>query len=381
VLGVAILSKKTFRCLAITLTMCAELYGAAGMPIAVGSLRQQSDVIAIATLQSVNDQIQTAVVQLGIIKVLQGQVASLTLTANLAPPRGIRGSGTMLTPSAVGTTGIWFLRVNSSGYDVLPLFDGPYAPNDIFIEVSQSAQSAAAGTLDQQLLAYQIEAYRRLPEPNYRDDERIMASLVSADPQDSFAAVAPLLSSPILDQHLVGLAAEIRLGSPDALSELATELENLRGSPKFFMLIEVTESYPPQQTASAVAALEKLISVHSDIPELDLAAGAAMQRIAKFAAAKPTGLAVKAVLPGMVSLLDSKDPNAQLRAAGFLGYFTLFAGADGNIAGTGVMGPFATANTRQFTPSQEATTTPAQYAQFWKVWWAQNYMKFGFTTP
>lgn len=374
-------SKKINIILAMIVTMCAELYGAAGMPVAVGSLRQQSNVIAIATLQSVNDQIQTAVVQLGIIKVLQGQVASLTLTANLAPPRGIRGSGTMLMPSAVGTTGVWFLRVNSSGYDVLPLFDGPYAPNDIFIEVSQSAQSAPAGTLDQQLLAYQIEAYRRLPQPNFRDDERIMASLVSADPQDSFAAIAPLLSSPILDQHLVGLAAEIRLGSPDALSQFSTELDNLRRSPKFFMMIEVTESYPPQQTASAVAAFEKLISVHSDIPELDLAAGAAMQRIAKFAAAKPAGLPVKAVLPAIVSLLDSKDPKAQLRAAGFLAYFTLFAGADGNIAGTGVAGPFATADTRQFTPTQESTTTPAQYAQFWKIWWAQNYMRFGFAAP
>ena len=336
--------------------------------------------MAIATLQSVNDRVQTAIVQLNIVKVLQGQSTSLSLTAQLAPST-IRGSGSMLSQAAIGTTGIWFLKINASGYEVLPLFDGPYNRNDIFIPVTGSPQIAAGGTLDQQLLAYQILAYCLLPNANSRDDSRIMASLISADPQDSVSAVAPLVSSPILEQHLVGLAVEIRLGSPDAISQLADELETLRGSPRFFLIIEGTESFPPQQTTSAVVAFQRLIALHSDVPELDLAASTSLLRIAKWAEAKPTGLPVQAVLPAMVSLLDSKDPNAQLRAAGFLGYFALFADAAGNIPGTGIAGPFGTADTRQFTPRQEATTTPAQYAQFWKVWWSQNYAKLGFPAP
>jgi hypothetical protein len=228
------------------------------MAIPVSSLRQQADVVAIATLRSIEDRTQTAIVQLNIEKVLQGQATSLSLTAQLASPRGILGAGIMLSQAAIGTTGIWFLKINASGYEVLPLFDGPYNRNDIFIPVTESPQIAAGGTLDQQLLAYQIVAYRLLPHANSRDDSRIMASLISADPRDSLSAVAPLVASPILEQHLVGLAAEIRLGSPDAISQLAAELETLRGSPRFFLIIEVTESFPPRQTTSAVAAFQRL---------------------------------------------------------------------------------------------------------------------------
>ena len=372
---------KTLPIIATSALVYAKLYSATAAPIPVTFLRQQADVVAIATLQSVTDKVQTAIVQLNIVSVLQGQLTTLNITAQLPPPQGIRGSGAMLSQAAVGTSGIWFLKRDSSGYEVLPLCDGPYNPNDIFIPVQDSPQFAASGTLDQQLLAYQILAYRLLPHPTSRDDSRIMASLVSADPQDSLNALAPLVSSPVLNQHFMGIAAQIRLGSADGLSQLAGELESLRASPRFFLMIQVTESFPPQQTPSAVAALTRLISLHSDVPELDLAAATALIRIAKTAAAKPSGLTVQAVLPAMVSLLDSKDLNAQMRAAGFLGYYTLFAEGDGNIRGSGIAGPFATADTRQFTPREEVTTTAAQYAQFWKVWWSQNYSKLGFAAP
>jgi hypothetical protein len=83
----------------------------------------------------------------------------------------------------------------------------------------------------------------------------------------------------------------------------------------------------------------------------------------------------------MLMLLDSKDPDTQLRAARFLGYFTLFADENGSLPGTGVKGPLATADTQQFTPTKGSAITAAQYAQFWKVWWSQNYAKLGFSTP
>ena len=86
-------------------------------------------------------------------------------------------------------------------------------------------------------------------------------------------------------------------------------------------------------------------------------------------------------MPAIAILLDSKDTKAQLRGAAFLSYFSLFVDAQGNFPGTGVIGPFSTADTKQFTPRKDAAITPPQYAGFWKLWWSQNWRKLGFPTP
>ena len=132
------------------------------------------------------------------------------------------------------------------------------------------------------------------------------------------------------------------------------------------------------RTPEAVSAFEKLIGLHSEIPGFDRAIGTAFVSIANATTAAGSPLSTKAVLPGMVGLLDSKDPNAQIRAASFMGYYSLFADKNGNITGSGIKGPFVTADTQQFTPSNVSTLTAAQYAGFWKVWWTQNQAKLGF---
>jgi len=84
----------------------------------------------------------------------------------------------------------------------------------------------------------------------------------------------------------------------------------------------------------------------------------------------------------MAQLLSSPDTNAQLGAAAFFGYYSLFADKNGNLAEANLtIGPFAMADTRAYTPRSGSSLTPAQYAEFWKTWWSQNKSSLGFTAP
>jgi hypothetical protein len=123
--------------------------------------------------------------------------------------------------------------------------------------------------------------------------------------------------------------------------------------------------YQPHGAAS-IPALKQIIDQHSAVPGIDAAAGSALSKIV-----------VRQTLPVMAELLNSSDPTAQLRAASFFSLFTLFADSSGNVSGGGPMGPFATDQTRQYTPRANSGITPQQYSAFWQQWWAQNHNVFG----
>lgn len=341
------------------------VHGAGGGPVPLSTLRQQADVIVTATLEDVSDTGQTETVVLRVVKVLQGQVTSLSVSAQWAPPAGKKLP--MLPSTAIGTTGVWFLKTGTGVYQLLPLIEGPYRPQDAFIPVPDPAVVFSnSGTVDQQLLAYLASWYQSLSTPAIPDDQRLYISLTRGSQPDGLVTANTLVGSILARQHTIGLAAAIRLGSEDAISRLADEVPTLQPGQNFFWVLDSLRLYQPQSGASP-APLERLISARSDIPGLDDAAGAALQKFG-----------TKAILPGMRLLLDSKDPNAQLRAARFFGYFTLFAQTDGSIPRTGVVGPLATAETRNFTPRRDAAITPLQYAEFWKSWWTDNKARFGF---
>jgi hypothetical protein len=109
-------------------------------------------------------------------------------------------------------------------------------------------------------------------------------------------------------------------GSDSAIATLARELPTLPAHPKFDRITEALYTYYQPHGDSSMGVLQQLVSLHSDAAGIDAATGSALQKIGS-----------KAVLPAMAELLDSRDPQAQLRAAWFLGYFTLFAAAAGNI--------------------------------------------------
>lgn len=361
------------------LLQLAQTLGWAGFggPIPVGVVEQRADLIVVARIQSITDGASSETVQLEVLNVLKGEAPVLSMAvAVVSGPRPVNGT---LPQSFIGTTGVWLLKNNLSGYEVLPLYDGPFSGSELFIPVLDADRAfVPTGTVGHQLLAYQLRWYQSLPGPSRSADEQFFPSLVYEQGRDSGEAITSLRSSMSLHIRVMGLAAAIRLGSPDAVSQVVDDLEALRPSPNFHLILSTIRAFPPQQPDAAIKALEKLIALHSDVAGLDDAASTALARIGNRGTVAGAQVKMKAALPGMLLLLDSKDPKAQLRAARFFSYFAMFTDATGNVPGTGVTGPFATAERSQFDPTEGISASPAQYGQFWKEWCAKNRKQLGF---
>jgi hypothetical protein len=266
----------------------------------------------------------------------------------------------------IGNTGVWFLKASDNGWSVIQLDNGLASPINTSIPFAATA-AAPSGTLNHQLLAYLVAWYQSLSTPTQIDQDFRLFGSVTADPEDGLSAISPLMNSPRLDQQAIGLATAIRVGSVGALTIFASELGNLGNNSKTFQIVDAVANYFKPQGTSAIAPLQQIAAAHSAISGLDAAVGSALQKIG-----------TKDVLPAMAILLDSSDPQAQLRASWFFAYFTIFADKNGNIPGTGMVGPFDSPTTHNQMPRAASGETPAQYAQFWKGWWSQNSAKLGF---
>lgn len=228
---------------------------------------------------------------------------------------------------------------------------------------------AGQGGLNQRLLSMLVNWYQSLANPGQIDDD---ALLVSADSQRAdvntpaavlLASLQPLIASSSPIPHIVGLTGAIRLGSTPAVATLVGEVSTLRSNSRFALIEGALQSYP--QAASSLPLLQQLVGLGA--PGLDAAAGTAIEKIGG-----------KAIIPIMVSLLDSPDSMAQLRAIHFLGRYSIFADAQGNMASGGPNGPlFDKGNLIYMSPSGGAVTV-AQCVAFWKSWWSSHSSSLGF---
>ena len=362
---------RLFSCL-----LCISLPVAGALlpgPASMAQLQKESDVIAIATLASIDDSQGVETVQLNVSRVIQGQPGSLTIRAIVPPSqRPTLGNESpvkigLIPQTVIGRSGIWFLKAADTGWQVIPLDSGTNEQMHTSIPVDATAE-APSGSVNQQLLAWLVRWYQALPSPARIDqDFRLLGSLDAADPKDAVAAITPLLGSPRMDQCGMGLAAAIRLGSVDALSTIPQRTQGLRSNPKLSQINDAIGLYFKPQGLTAVAPLQEIAALHSDVPGLDAAVGSALQKIG-----------TKDVLPAMALLLDSHDPQAQLRAAWFFSYFATFADKSGNISASNMAGPFDSPTVHQQMPSKNSAETPAEYAQFWRSWWATHKESFGF---
>jgi len=323
------------------------------MAPSIADLQKQSDVIAEATLAGTDDSQGVEIAQLNLTRIIQGQPGSLSMRA-LVPSSsgtGMLGGDTppktgLIPRSLVGRSGIWFLRAADSGWRVIPLDDRRGEEIDTSIPVDRGVEPPA-GDVEQQLLIYLVRWYRSLPAPGRVDEDfRLFVSLERADPQKAAIAIAPLLTSTRADQYGAGLAAAIRLGSVEALSRVAPGIGTLRSNPKLREITDAIGLYFQPPGPDVVRLLGEIAALQSDVPRMDAAVGSALQRVG-----------TKDVLPVMAILLDSHDPEAQLRAAWFFAWF---------------------AKSPDQMPSQNSTRTPAEYARFWKTWWASNKGGLGF---
>jgi len=348
-------------------------------PASLVGLASQADVVAVGIVKQVGTE-QNQQIELQLTSVLRGTPGSLDIVVNLAHSSGgIRSAGGVLSSTAAGQKGVWFLKASSTGYQVMPIFENPVRPREVFIPISDAAlQPVDSLGIGSQLLQYEVATYMALSNPSVRDVSQLSSAILEAAPKDAAIAVASLQGSVSLDQHTMGLAISISLGSPAAVMQAADEWDTIKASSKFGILMTAIEGFPAVRSSEAIAAFERLIGLHSDISGFDRAVSSAFLAIGGATTAADSPLPTKAVLPGVVALLDSKDSDTQIRAASFLAFFTLFADANGDMPRTGVAGPLATEATRQFTPSNAAPMAASQYTAFWKAWWAQNRAKFGY---
>ena len=343
--------------------------------VPITSQGQAADVIVVATADQIiasgGTQSQNIVLLLKVNQTLKGYTASLS-PAVTVPALCQRDPGPISFPSSLlGEAGLWFLKSTPNGYQILPRKTYSYTPQDLFVPLPGGTQAAAgAGSLDEQLLADVVASYESLKSPTALDDNLFLSSFEqwstsSPKPAVVAAAVAPLIASSTPSQQIVGLTAALRVSSPDAMALTLKSFATLKNDPKFPLIIATIAMYP--KDATWIPFLQQIAALRSDIPNLDAAVAAALKKIG-----------TKATLPGLVDLLDSKDPQAVLIAESFLGVFTLLADANGEIHDSAPIGPFASDQTRSFTPAPGATSTAVQYAGFWKAWWSQNRARLGF---
>ena len=250
----------------------------------------------------------------------------------------------------------------------MPLAEGDYSWSDAFLPVNLEDWPANQGTLQQQALQAVVNLYMH-PRPGATGIGifGLFVNLQYADRQDALGVADRLIASTDEKQHIVGLAAAIRLGSADALKLLSTEAEKLGPNPSFSLITSAIQLYYVPSGPSPLGPLEELIRLRSAAPGLDDAVAYALARVG-----------TKAVLPLMAELLDSRDPQAQSRACFFFTRFAIFADKGGNISGDHAAGPFYSEAVRTHQPGRDPSKKPADYAAFWKAWWLEHRGQLGF---
>jgi hypothetical protein len=356
--------------------------GYGGAPRPITALGKEADVIVLATATSVriNKSETTATLVLRIVGTLKRQTgagsvpATVDLSGNSAQ---FVSSSEFFEKSVTGSSGVWFLRLDQAGYHVIPFNRGPVQPEYLFLrEDPRSLAAVPAGTLNRQLLALVVKWYQGLTAPGLDADTRLLSSFHRGNPSMSDVSVSDLLlsandliGSAVQSQHVIGLALALQLGSASALTEVVTELDDLKGDAKFAYVVNAVATY--SQGPESIPILIREIALHTDAPGMDDAVASALSRM----------MNNRSVVPAMATLLGSRDTTAQLRAARFFAVYSLLCDARGNIVEGAADGPLASDETRSFSPGADVNKTPDQCVQFWKQWWVENGAKLGFRAP
>ena len=138
----------------------------------------------------------------------------------------------------------------NGGYQIVPTTTGLFQWWDAFIPVGAPlAASSPTGSLDQQLMTYQVQWYLGLSNPAMIDDQRVYLSIERGDRTIGLAAAQTLIGSMQSRQRTTGLAAAITLGSDDAVKTLAGEVNTLSSNPNFYYILDSLALHIPRTPA------------------------------------------------------------------------------------------------------------------------------------
>jgi hypothetical protein len=339
-------------------------------------LGERADVIIIGNVEHVTTGTASSYMKIHLRAdhLIHGQVSGVSIIAEVPESFAnehsvdIRQGDDGLNSYWIGKRGMWFLEFTGGGYRILPMETGLCSPDRLYLPAPTLEYMKDTGeTLQQQLLGYLVQWYELLSNPTVRDGNFLLDNLQHADRQNLLAAISPLTCSPSRTHQVIGLTAALRLSSDDAIAIVTKDLEALRRDPEFGLIMNALEGYYQPHGEKSIGVLQELVKLHTDTIGVDAAAGAALAKIK-----------TKAVLPIMAELLESKDPQAQLRAASFFGLYTMFADANGVLRDSGPAGPYCTAETQRHTPRRASSLDVADYSRFWTQWWQANRDTLGF---
>jgi hypothetical protein len=367
--------RSTVIVVALALTVCippvpAQIYSP------ISELAQDASLVAVATIDRVMETPgptpldRNLTVQLRLGQILSGQPSSMIVLAKLAEKCfggfGGRGHICVSTAGMVGLTGLWLLKAEEGEYQIVPFDRVAHSPLGLFLpppmQFSKAPQPADTDSL---LFSYQVRWIQSLDRPpNLQEDGRLYSAFGPSyralpNQEHVLAAIAPLLASPSPWQRAMGLVIALQAESADAMTQVVNELPTLRSNPRFSEIVFAIGAFPVNGVPGSksprwIAPLRQLVALHADIAGMDAAAAGALYRIG-----------TPETWPLIVSLLDSKDPNAQMIAVRTIAFR--------------VPAAMATEETHRFCPGTLGPPlTTGQYVEFWKTWWTQNRASLGF---
>jgi hypothetical protein len=209
--------------------------GAVGF-MSLGALLNQADAVVVATVRDGSAAAQLLSLDLTVTRTLKGSasvgssIPATLSSSNVINPGGgdglVRLNGAILANELVGKTGLWFLQQSGSGWVVLPLATGDISSADLYVPLPPGnlppAFAYAASATPKTKLIQEIGAAAADPTTETAISRlEISRDLAGLGP-DLQQLLTQLASSPQMGTRAMGLAGEIRLGSPNALNAIVS---------------------------------------------------------------------------------------------------------------------------------------------------------------
>lgn len=219
--------------LSIFLTASPSFCGAIAS-YSVGGLLTQADQVVVATVRNSSSAANTLTMDLIVSRTLKGTaIVGSSITATLSSPNVKASTPGVVQTSAsvsvyllVGRTGLWFLQQSGTGWVVLPLMGGDISEDDLYLPVHSGtlppAFAYAINTAPKTKLIQEIGAATQDPA-TATAISRLEAMRVFADlGPDVLPMFGQLTASPQMGTMAMGLAGQIRLGTPSALQAMVS---------------------------------------------------------------------------------------------------------------------------------------------------------------
>ncbi len=364
-------------CLGVILTASLGYCGLAAIA-SLGALLNQADAVVVATVRDGSAGAQVLSLDLIVTRTLKGSssagsIIPVTLSSpNVINPQSgglVRLNGAIVASEVIGKTGLWFLQQSGSGWTVLPLAIGDISTADLYVPLPSGnlspafayASSATPKTkLIQEIGAAAVDPTTAIVISRL-ERSRSLADL-GPELQQMLTQIA---SSPQIATSVTGLAGQVRLGTPSALT--AVVRSNLVSSPADTQshLANAVCEYRNTDVGGIAALGALLSSQYAD--SMRVCATYALREIHS-----------QETLPFLEKLLD--DSSAQIRYDAVIGIaqfaisFPMVGMAEKPAAIASFTPPPSVTNEmRQHYPAQGLFLSNEQeYISYWKNWLAAH---------